>query len=218
MEGYYGMATAFMVKYVIMFIIFGAFLDKSGAGKFFIDLAFALTKGTVGGPAKAAVMGSCLMGSISGSGVANVMMVGSFTIPLMKKVGYRPHVAAAIEAAGSNGGQIMPPVMGSVAFIMAEFTGIPYAKIALISAIPAVMYFLTVYSYVHLEAKKTGVRVIDDQKIPGQRGVGDGWITSLITFSLLPFLSDTTQHGRFPASSQWRELVQKPNRISLKHL
>ena len=177
MEGYYGMATAFMVKYVVMFIVFGAFLEKSGAGRFFIDLAFALTRRTVGGPAKAAVMGSCLMGSISGSGVANVMMVGTFTIPMMKKVGYKPHVAAAIEAAGSNGGQIMPPVMGSVAFIMAEFTGIPYAKIALASAIPAIMYYITVYSYVHLQARKTGITVAPDENIPKiARTLKDGWI------------------------------------------
>jgi len=223
MEGYYGMATAFMVKYVIMFIIFGAFLDKSGAGKFFIDLAFALTKGTVGGPAKAAVMGSCLMGSISGSGVANVMMVGTFTIPLMKKVGYRPHVAAAIEAAASNGGQIMPPVMGSVAFIMAEFTGIPYAKIALISAIPAIMYYLTVYSYVHLEAKKTGVRVIVDEKIPKAREVlGKGWIyfSPIIVLVVAISLGYTPNMAGFfgivtvVAASQFK----KANRMSLKDI
>jgi TRAP transporter 4TM/12TM fusion protein len=131
----------------------------------------------VGGPAKAAVMGSCLMGSISGSGVANVMMVGTFTIPMMKKVGYKPHVAAAIEAAGSNGGQIMPPVMGSVAFIMAEFTGIPYAKIALASAIPAIMYYLTVYTYVHLQAKKTGIHRGTLEGIPKATQVlKEGWV------------------------------------------
>jgi TRAP transporter 4TM/12TM fusion protein len=189
MEGYYGMATAFMVKYVVMFIVFGAFLEKSGAGKFFIDLAFALTRRTVGGPAKAAVMGSCLMGSISGSGVANVMMVGTFTIPMMKKVGYKPHVAAAIEAAGSNGGQIMPPVMGSVAFIMAEFTGIPYAKIALASAIPAIMYYITVYSYVHLQAKKTGITVAADETIPKvARTLKEGWIFVTPLLVLIAFI------------------------------
>ena len=189
MEGYYGMATAFMVKYVVMFIVFGAFLEKSGAGKFFIDLAFALTRRTVGGPAKAAVMGSCLMGSISGSGVANVMMVGTFTIPMMKKVGYKPHVAAAIEAAGSNGGQIMPPVMGSVAFIMAEFTGIPYAKIALASAIPAIMYYITVYAYVHLQARKTGITVAADETIPKvARTLKEGWIFVTPLLVLIAFI------------------------------
>jgi len=200
MEGYYGMATAFMVKYVVMFIVFGAFLEKSGAGRFFIDLAFALTRRTVGGPAKAAVMGSCLMGSISGSGVANVMMVGTFTIPMMKKVGYKPHVAAAIEAAGSNGGQIMPPVMGSVAFIMAEFTGIPYAKIALASAIPAIMYYITVYSYVHLQARKTGITVAPDENIPKiARTLKDGWIfiTPLVILILFIGLGYTPNMAGF---------------------
>jgi TRAP transporter 4TM/12TM fusion protein len=223
MEGYYGMATAFMVKYVVMFIVFGAFLERSGAGKFFIDLAFALTRRTVGGPAKAAVMGSCLMGSISGSGVANVMMVGTFTIPMMKKVGYKPHVAAAIEAAGSNGGQIMPPVMGSVAFIMAEFTGIPYAKIALASAIPAIMYYITVYTYVHLQARKTGITVAPDENIPKvTRTLRDGWIfiSPLVVLILFIGLGYTPNMAGFAGivtvvlASQFK----KKNRMSLRNI
>lgn len=223
MEGYYGMATAFMVKYVVMFIVFGAFLEKSGAGKFFIDLAFALTRRTVGGPAKAAVMGSCLMGSISGSGVANVMMVGTFTIPMMKKVGYKPHVAAAIEAAGSNGGQIMPPVMGSVAFIMAEFTGIPYAKIALASAIPAIMYYITVYSYVHLQAKKTGITVAADENIPKvTRTLKDGWIfiSPLVVLIIFIGLGYTPNMAGFAGivTVVLASQLKKKNRMSLKDI
>ena len=223
MEGYYGMATAFMVKYVVMFIVFGAFLEKSGAGKFFIDLAFALTRRTVGGPAKAAVMGSCLMGSISGSGVANVMMVGTFTIPMMKKVGYKPHVAAAIEAAGSNGGQIMPPVMGSVAFIMAEFTGIPYAKIALASAIPAIMYYITVYSYVHLQAKKTGITVAADENIPKvTRTLKEGWIFigPLVVLIIFIGLGYTPNMAGFAGivTVVLASQLKKKNRMSLKDI
>ena len=223
MEGYYGMATAFMVKYVVMFIVFGAFLEKSGAGKFFIDLAFALTRRTVGGPAKAAVMGSCLMGSISGSGVANVMMVGTFTIPMMKKVGYKPHVAAAIEAAGSNGGQIMPPVMGSVAFIMAEFTGIPYAKIALASAIPAIMYYITVYSYVHLQAKKTGITVAADENIPKvTRTLKDGWIfiSPLVVLIIFIGLGYTPNMAGFAGivTVVLASQLKKKNRMSLRNI
>jgi len=223
MEGYYGMATAFMVKYVVMFIIFGAFLEKSGAGKFFIDLAFALTRRTVGGPAKAAVTGSCLMGSISGSGVANVMMVGTFTIPMMKKIGYKPHVAAAIEAAGSNGGQIMPPVMGSVAFIMAEFTGIPYAKIALASALPALMYYMTVYTYVHLQAKKLGLKVSEDPNMPNVKQVlREGWIffTPLIVLVAFIVLGYTPNMAGFAGivTIVLTSQLRKKTRMNLKHI
>jgi len=223
MEGYYGMATAFMVKYVVMFIIFGAFLERSGAGKFFIDLAFALTRRAVGGPAKAAVTGSCLMGSISGSGVANVMMVGTFTIPMMKKVGYKPHVAAAIEAAGSNGGQIMPPVMGSVAFIMAEFTGIPYAKIALASVLPALMYYMTVYTYVHLQARKTGIRVSEDQSIPRAKQVlREGWIyfTPLVVLVACIGIGYTPNRAGFAGivTMVLASQLKKKNRMNLKNI
>ncbi|MCJ7594617.1 MAG: TRAP transporter fused permease subunit [Desulfobacterales bacterium] len=159
LEGYYGMATKFMTLYVVPFIILGAFLEKTGAGDFFMKLAFALTRRTVGGPAKAAVLGSALMGSISGSAIANVSSTGVFTIPMMKKVGYRPHVAAAIEAAASTGGQIMPPIMGAVAFIMVEFTQIPYLKIVSVATIPIILYFITVGCFIHFEAKRFNIRV-----------------------------------------------------------
>jgi len=154
LEGYYGMATKFMTLYVIPFIILGAFLEKTGAGDFFIKMAFSLTRRTVGGPAKAAVVGSAMMGSISGSAIANVSSTGVFTIPMMKRAGYRPHIAAAIESAASTGGQIMPPIMGAVAFIMVEFTQIPYLTIVTVAMVPITLYMITVGCFIHFEAKK----------------------------------------------------------------
>jgi TRAP transporter 4TM/12TM fusion protein len=158
LEGYYGMATKFMTLYVIPFIILGAFLEKTGAGDFFIKMAFSLTRRTVGGPAKAAVVGSAMMGSISGSAIANVSSTGVFTIPMMKRAGYRPHVAAAIEAASSTGGQIMPPIMGAVAFIMVEFTQIPYLTIVTVAMVPITLYMITVGCFIHFEAKKFKIK------------------------------------------------------------
>jgi len=176
MEGYYGIATAFMVKYVVMFIIFGAFLEKSGAGKFFIDLAFSLTRKTVGGPAKAAIISSALIGSISGSAIANVMTTGVFTIPMMKKIGYKPHVAAAVEASASNGGQLMPPIMGAVAFIMSEFTGIPYIKIAIAAFLPIMIYYITLFVFIHIETKKMGLKINVDENLPRTKQLlKEGW-------------------------------------------
>ena len=159
LEGYYGVATRVMIIYVIPFILLGAFLEKTGAGEFFIKLAFSLTRHTVGGPAKAAVLGSALMGSISGSAIANVSSTGVFTIPMMKRMGYRPHVAGAIEAAASTGGQIMPPIMGAVAFLMVEFTQIPYLTIISVAAIPIILYYITIFAFIHFEAKKFNIRI-----------------------------------------------------------
>jgi len=159
LEGYYGMATKFMTLYVVPFIIMGAFLEITGAGDFFMKLAFSLTRRTVGGPAKAAVVGSAFMGSISGSAIANVSSTGVFTIPMMKRVGYRPHIAGAIEAAASTGGQIMPPIMGAVAFIMVEFTQIPYLTIVSVATVPIILYFITVGAFIHFEAKREGVGI-----------------------------------------------------------
>jgi TRAP transporter 4TM/12TM fusion protein len=172
LEGYYGMATKFMTRYVVPFILLGAFLEKTGAGDFFMNLSFAVTRRAVGGPAKAAVVGSAFMGSISGSAIANVSSTGVFTIPMMKKIGYRPHVAAAIEAAASTGGQIMPPVMGAVAFIMVEFTQIPYLKIVSVAAIPIILYFITVTTFIHFEAKKKNIGV--------QASLTDAWVWDMI--------------------------------------
>ncbi|MBU2055340.1 MAG: TRAP transporter permease [Proteobacteria bacterium] len=166
MEGIYGTALGVSATYVIMFVLFGAFLEQSGAGGFFIKLAFSLTGGMRGGPAKTAVVASALMGTISGSAVANTAGTGVLTIPLMKKSGYRPHVAGAIEAVASTGGQIMPPVMGAAAFVLAEFIGITYANVMLAAVIPAVLYFVSIFLMVDLEAAKEGLKGLPKEELP----------------------------------------------------
>ncbi len=160
-EGVFGVMASVLVTYVILFIFFGAFLRKSGASRFFIDLPLALAGKTTGGPAKVAVIASALFGSISGSAIANTVSTGAFTIPLMKKAGFKPHVAGAIEPSASIGGMFMPPVMGAGAFLMAELTNIPYRTIVLVSIFPAILYFLAVLTMVHFEAKKHGLKGIE---------------------------------------------------------
>ena len=156
-EGIFGLPTGVAATFVFIFILFGSFLEKTGAGNFFIDMAYSITGRFSGGPAKTSVVASGFMGSVAGSAVANVVATGSFTIPMMKKIGYRPHVAAAVEAAASTGGQLMPPIMGAGAFLMAEFTQTPYLDIIKIAFIPAVLYFFSVILFVHLEAQKEGI-------------------------------------------------------------
>jgi TRAP transporter 4TM/12TM fusion protein len=156
-EGIWGLPIGVAATFVFVFVLFGAFLERSGGGDFFIDLAYSLTGRMTGGPAKTAVVASGFMGSISGSAVANVVTTGSFTIPMMKRVGYRPHVAGAVEAAASTGGQLMPPIMGAGAFLMAEFTNTSYLYIIKIALVPAILYYLTVLFFVHFEAKKQGL-------------------------------------------------------------
>jgi TRAP transporter 4TM/12TM fusion protein len=168
-EGILGIPIGVSATFVFMFILFGAFLDKTGVGKFFIDIAFGLTGHLKSGPAMSAVVASGFMGSISGSSVANTVTTGAFTIPLMKKVGYKPYFAGAVEAAASTGGQIMPPVMGAAAFIMAEFTGIPYVKIIIAAIIPALLYYFAVGTIVHLEASKLGLEGIPKDKLPNMK-------------------------------------------------
>jgi TRAP transporter 4TM/12TM fusion protein len=160
-EGVFGVMASVLVTYVILFIFFGAFLRKSGASRFFIDLPLALAGRATGGPAKVSVIASALFGSISGSAIANTVSTGTFTIPLMKKAGFKPNVAGAIEPAASIGGMFMPPVMGAGAFLMAELTNIPYSRIVLISIFPAILYFTSVLTMVHFEAKKQGLKGID---------------------------------------------------------
>ena len=160
-EGVFGVMANVLVTYVILFIFFGAFLRKSGASRFFIDLPLALAGKTTGGPAKVSVIASALFGSISGSAIANTVSTGAFTIPLMKKAGFKPHVAGAIEPSASIGGMFMPPVMGAGAFLMAELTNIPYRTIVLVSIFPAILYFLAVLTMVHFEAKKNNLKGID---------------------------------------------------------
>ncbi len=153
-------------KYIVMFIIFGAFLERTGIADFFIQIANALVGRFSGGPAKVAVVASALEGMVSGSSVANTVGSGAVTIPLMKKTGYKPEFAAAAEAAASTGGQIMPPIMGAAAFLMAETVGVPYSSIVIKAILPAVLYFAGVFITVHLEAKKEGLRGLSREELP----------------------------------------------------
>jgi TRAP transporter 4TM/12TM fusion protein len=165
-EGLYGIPVGIMSGVLILFIVFAAFLAMTGIGDFFVRLATALAGRLTGGPAKVSVFSSALLGTISGSGVANVMMDGVFTIPMMKRVGYGATFAAAVEAVASIGGQIMPPIMAAAAFIMADFVGVPFRQIALAATIPALLYFFCVFVTVHLEAKRLNLRKVPREEMP----------------------------------------------------
>ncbi len=165
-DGIFGIMANVMATYVILFIFFGAFLEKSGVGQFFIDLPMSLTGRSIGGAAKVSVVTSGFFGSVAGSAIANTVTTGAFTIPLMKRTGFRPHIAGAVEASASVGGQFLPPVMGAGAFLIAERTGAPYSKIALISIVPAILYFMSVWLMVHFEAKKQGIEPLPQSEIP----------------------------------------------------
>ena len=156
-------------RFIVMFIIFGAFLERTGISNYFISLANCVAGASAGGPAKVAVISSALCGMVSGSSVGNTVTTGSVTIPMMKKTGYKPEFAGAVEAAASTGGQIMPPIMGAAAFIMAENTGVPYATIAVLAILPALLYFTGIYIAVHLEAKKLGLHGIPKSELPSAR-------------------------------------------------
>lgn len=165
-EGIFGIAIGVSSTYIFLFVLFGAFLSKSGMGAFFNDLAMAIAGSGKGGPAKVAVVSSGLLGSINGSAVANVVTTGAFTIPLMKKIGYKAEFAGAVEAAASCGGQILPPVMGATAFIMAEYLGVPYIQIAAAAVIPALLYYLGVIVVIHLRASRNGLEGLPKDKLP----------------------------------------------------
>jgi len=165
-EGIFGLPLGVAATYIFMFVLFGAFLEVTGGGRFFIDLAYAAIGRRPGGPAKAAVLASAGMGSISGSAIANVVTTGAFTIPLMKRLGYRPAQAGGIEAASSTGGQITPPLMGAGAFLISEYTRIPYLDIVVMSIFPAVLYLGTVYLFVHIVAMKTGMKGMSRDQLP----------------------------------------------------
>jgi len=156
-DGVFGIMANVLATYIILFVIFGAFLEKSGAQRFFIDFPLAAVGHKIGGPGKVSVIASGLFGSISGSAIANTVSTGAFTIPMMKKAGFRPHVAGGIEPAASIGGMFMPPIMGAGGFIMAEMTGLPYSQIMLVAIFPALMYFFSVFMMVHYEAKKFNI-------------------------------------------------------------
>lgn len=165
-NGVLGPTTAVSSTYIILFIVFAAFLQSSKVGDYFVDFAFAAAGRARGGPAKVSVLASGLMGMINGTSAGNVVSTGSLTIPLMKKVGYRPQSAGAIEAAASTGGQIMPPIMGAGAFIMAEITGIPYTELVIAALIPAILYFASIYFMVDFEASRTGMRGMRPDELP----------------------------------------------------
>lgn len=169
-EGIFGIPLAVAGTYVILFIVFGAFLEKSGAGQFFMNFANALAGGSRGGPGKVSVVSSSLFGTISGSAVANVMVDGWLTIPMMKRTGFKPEAAAAIEAVASTGGQIMPPIMGAASFVMAEFLGVPYSHIMIAAAIPAIFYYIALFASIHLNAVRTGLRGIPKEELPSLWG------------------------------------------------
>jgi len=165
-EGVIGTPIGVCSTFIVLFILFGSFLDKTGVGHFFIEIANSIAGAQTGGPAKVAVIASALQGMISGSSVANTVGSGSFTIPMMKKTGYPPEFAAAVEAAASTGGQIMPPIMGAAAFLMAEMTGVPYSKIVIAAILPAFLYFSGIFLMVHFEAKKLGLRGLKKEDVP----------------------------------------------------
>lgn len=179
-NGVFGVMASVLATYVILFIFFGAFLHKSGAGRFFIDLPLAVAGRSAGGPAKVAVISSAMFGSISGSAIANTVSSGAFTIPMMKRAGFKPHVAGAIEPAASIGGAFLPPIMGAGGFLMAELTGIPYSKIMLFAVGPALLYFLSIFCMVHFYARRHNLVGINDETFPHWKEVlKKGWYFAL---------------------------------------
>lgn len=165
-EGIFGIPLGVSSTFIFLFILFGAFLEKTGLGQLFIDLSNAVAGWAAGGPAKVAVMASALEGTVSGSSVANTAGSGSFTIPMMKKLGYRPEFAGAVEATASTGGQLMPPIMGAAAFLMAEFIGVPYVRIVQAAIIPSLLYYFGVWTQVHFEAKRLGLKGMSKDELP----------------------------------------------------
>ena len=171
-NGVIGTPVNVCYTYIVLFIIFGAFLERTGIANFFISFANRIAGWSSGGPAKVAVISSALCGMVSGSSVGNTVTTGSFTIPMMKKTGYKPEFAGAVEAAASTGGQIMPPIMGAAAFLMAEYMGLPYATVAVKAILPAVLYFTGIFIAVHLEAKKLGLKGLSRDEMPAWKDLG----------------------------------------------
>jgi TRAP transporter 4TM/12TM fusion protein len=170
-EGIFGQSLAVSASYVMIFVLFGAFMERTGTGQLFMDFAMGITGHTAGGPGKVSVVSSSLFGTISGSAVANVMVDGPISIPLMKRTGFKPHFAAAVEATASTGGQIMPPIMGAAAFVMAEFQGVSYAQVVIWAAIPAILYYVACFAAVHFEAKRQGLLGVPRSELPVLREV-----------------------------------------------
>lgn len=184
--GIFSSPIAISSTYLFLFVLLGAVLAETGFGEFLINFATAIAGRSRGGPAKIAVVSSGLVGSISGSAVANVVTTGTFTIPLMKRVGYQPHFAGAVEAAASSGGQIMPPVMGVAAFLMAQFTGIPYIQIIRYGLLPGILYFAAVYFMVDLEAARLGLRGLSKEELPNLwKTLKDAWLAAPMVLLVL---------------------------------
>lgn len=187
-------------KYIVVFIIFGAFLERTGISEFFISLANSLCGRFAGGPAKVAVVSSALCGMVSGSSVGNTVTTGSVTIPMMKKTGYRAEFAGAVEASASTGGQIMPPIMGAAAFLMAEYVGVPYSNIIVRAILPAVLYFLGIFIAVHLEAKKLGLKGISKDELPRIKELIKDTYLLLPLIVLVYLVSSNTKTMQFSAA------------------
>ena len=165
-EGIFGIPLSVSAAYVLIFVLFGSFMERTGTGQLFMDFAMSLTGHTAGGPGKVSVVSSSLFGTISGSAVANVMVDGPISIPLMKRSGFPPHFAAGVEATASTGGQIMPPVMGAAAFVMAEFLAVPYGQVVIWAIIPAILYYVACFAAVHFEAKRRGLLGLPRSELP----------------------------------------------------
>lgn len=199
-DGIFGIPIFVVSTFILLFILFGSLLIRSGAGAFFVDFAVSLAGHRTGGPAKAAVLASAFLGMVSGSATANVVTTGSFTIPMMKRLGYRARFAGAVEACASSGGQITPPIMGAAAFIIAEFMGVSYLVVIAAAVVPALLYFATVYFMVHLEAEKHGIPLIPKDQLPRLSVVlRNGWHLMLSLFVLVGFLvaGFTATHAAF---------------------
>lgn len=223
-QGILGIAIEVSATIVFAFVFFGQALFKTGGGEFFTDSAMALMGRYRGGPAKVAILASSLFGTMSGSAVANVVTTGSVTIPLMKKTGYPPYFAAAVEATASCGGQIMPPIMGAAAFIMATFLGIPYVKVAISAAIPAILYYLAVFIQVDLEAAKNGLKGLPSDMLPKLRVVfRKRWPffipLSVLIYSLFIWMLDADKAGLYAVASVFLiGFFLKENRLSFKRM
>lgn len=220
-EGIFGTPIGVSSTFIFLFILFGSFLDKTGIGKFFIDLANAVAGKAVGGPAKVAVLSSALTGTISGSSVANTVGTGSFTIPLMKSLGYKPEFAGAVEAAASTGGQLMPPIMGAAAFLMSEFIGMPYGSIAKAAIIPALLYFTGIWIMVDLEARKTGMKGMEASRLPKLKEVlGKRWFLFAPIFVIIYMLMSGSTPIKAAlygiGSSILVGMIRKETRMNLK--
>ena len=210
-------------KFIVVFIIFGAFLERTGIADIFIQFANAVVGGFSGGPAKAAVVASALEGMVSGSSVANTVGSGSVTIPLMKKTGYKPEFAAAAEASASTGGQIMPPIMGAAAFLMADYVQVPYSNIVVRAILPAVLYFAGIFIAVHLEAKKLGLRGLSKEELPKLKPLLKKWYLMLPLVILVYLVGTSTRSIQYSAAIAiaaciFVGLFNKGNRITLKKI